>query len=76
MLTPHRLCQIGEALYGPRWMSAVAADLHVTYQTVWNWSRPGATVPDDVVVRLRRIFRERFTRARSLLWPRKVSREA
>lgn len=63
--------EIGEALYGSRWATALARDLGVTYRTVVNWRSGRTPFPSDIVDRLRPIVRSRIEgaeRARSLLW--------
>lgn len=72
-MTPKVLCEIGEALYGPRWSSDLARDLRVSYRTVLNWRQGKVSMPDDLSSRLRVIVRSRIARAehaRSLLWSR------
>ena len=37
-MTPSRLSEIGQALYGGRWKTPLARALGVDYQTVLDWS--------------------------------------
>lgn len=70
-MSPSVLAQVGQALYGRRWKTALASDLKVTYRTVQNWCTGASPFPDTVVSRLRLIVRSRIEgaeRARSLLW--------
>lgn len=70
-MSPAVFSQVGEALYGARWKTALASDLGVTYRTIQNWCLGVSSFPDDLVVRLRPVVRSRIEgaeRARSLLW--------
>lgn len=70
-MKPSAFVEIGEALYGSRWSTALARDLGVTYRTVVNWRQGVTPFPSDIVDRLRPIVRSRIEgaeRARSLLW--------
>lgn len=72
-MKPSAFVEIGEALYGSRWCTALARDLGVTYRTVVNWRSGRTRFPSDIVDRLRPIVRSRIEgaeRARSLLWSR------
>lgn len=70
-LSADAFSQIGEALYGSRWTSALARDLGVSYRAVLNWRQGVVPLPDDIVKRLRPIVRRRVDAvegARALLW--------
>lgn len=43
-----RLRMAGEALYGARWRTSVAADLGVTYRTIRRWVMGSRVIPDHV----------------------------
>ena len=45
-MTPSQLRQAGEALYGERWKSPLAATLGVTYRTVLRWYQGEWPIPD------------------------------
>lgn len=53
------LQRCGEALYGPRWQSDIARDLHVTDRTVRRWLDGSNDVPDGVYLDLQRLLTER-----------------
>ncbi len=42
------LKRCGEALYGPRWQSAIARDLGVADRTIRRWLDGSSSVPDGV----------------------------
>lgn len=44
-----KLCVLGEALHGPRWMRALARDLGVDYRQVNRWAN-GEYEPSDGVI--------------------------
>lgn len=49
----------GEALYGPRWQTAISADLGVSDRTVRRWAASAEDVPAGVYVDLLRVVMER-----------------
>jgi len=49
----------GEALYGPRWQTDIARDLHVSDRTVRRWLAGSADLPPGVVTDLRRLCEAR-----------------
>ena len=49
----------GEALYGPRWQSDLARDLHVSDRTVRRWIAGRAGVPAGIALDLLRLCDER-----------------
>ena len=60
------LIAAGEALYGPRWQSALADDLNVATRTVQRWVAGERAVP-DLCVDLRALLRERNIEITGLL---------
>ena len=53
------LAECGETLYGPRWQSALAADLGVADRTVRRWVAGTSDVPAGLYVDLLRLTQER-----------------
>jgi hypothetical protein len=53
------LHQTGEALYGPRWQTALSRDLGVSERTVRRWAAGTHDVPAGVWVDLLRLTQER-----------------
>lgn len=53
------LVSAGEALYGPQWQTAIAADLGVTSRTVRRWLAGEWPVPDDALIDLATLCRDR-----------------
>ena len=49
----------GEALYGPRWQSDLARDLHVSDRTVRRWIAGRAGMPAGIALDLLRLCDER-----------------
>ena len=49
----------GEALYGPRWQSDLARDLHVSDRTVRRWVSGADDLPPGVALDLLRLCEER-----------------
>jgi hypothetical protein len=49
----------GQALYGPRWQSALARDLEVSDRTVRRWVAGCDGVPDGVYAELLPLFDKR-----------------
>lgn len=59
-MTPRAyLIAAGAALYGPRWQSALAADLGVTDRTMRRWLAGTTALPDAVPDELRALLRAR-----------------
>jgi hypothetical protein len=58
-MTPDLLREVGEALYGPRWQSDLAADLGVTDRTVRRWAAGSTPMPDGVIDDLRATVKSR-----------------
>ena len=59
-MTPDLLRLAGEALYGPRWQTALAGDLGVTDRTMRRWAGgqpmpPGAAADLAALLRARKI---------------------
>jgi len=47
-MTPDLLKAAGKALYGPRWQTALAADLEVADRTVQRWAAGDSPIPEGV----------------------------
>ncbi len=53
------LVESGEALYGPRWQTALAADLGVSDRTMRRWVADTSSAPAGLYVDLLRLTQER-----------------
>lgn len=53
------LVECGEALYGPRWQTDLAADLGVSDRTMRRWVAGTSEVPAGLYVDLLRLTQER-----------------
>lgn len=51
--------ECGEALYGPRWQTSLAADLGVSDRTMRRWVADTSAVPAGLYVDLLRLTQER-----------------
>jgi len=60
------LVECGEALYGPRWQTALAADLGVSDRTMRRWVADTSSVPAGLYVDLLRLTQERCAMLDSL----------
>ena len=58
-MSPEILARFGLALYGPRWKSALAADLKVSYATVLRWSRGEFGIPKHIQIKLFELLEKR-----------------
>jgi hypothetical protein len=58
-LSPELLRQIGEALYGDRWQTAMSRDLNVVDRTVRRWVAGADTPRPGVAAELRELLRAR-----------------
>jgi hypothetical protein len=47
-MTPDELADIGRALYGERWQTALATDLQVADRTMRRWVAGESSVPDGI----------------------------
>ena len=66
-MTPRAwLIAAGEALYGDRWQSAIAADLGVAVRTVQRWAAGERGVDADTVYQVRALLRDRAARIATL----------
>ncbi len=61
------LALTGRALYGPRWQSALAADLRVSDRTVRRWIAKDCEVPRGVIPDLRGLLAARGADIREAL---------
>jgi hypothetical protein len=55
-MTPDELAAAGRALYGERWQTPLAEDLHVADRTVRRWLVGETPIPDGVESELREIL--------------------
>lgn len=58
-MTPTNLAEIGRALYGERWQTALAADLGVADRTMRRWAAGTSPAPPGIEAELRRLLEER-----------------
>lgn len=58
-MTPDLLRDAGEALYGPRWQSALARDLGVTDRTVRRWAAGHYGLPKGLAGEIAAILKPR-----------------
>lgn len=58
-MTRRLLHDAGIALYGPRWQSDLARDLHVSDRTIRRWLADADDMPSGVALDLRRLCEER-----------------
>jgi predicted transcriptional regulator len=56
-MTPELLRRAGEALYGPQWRRAIAADLGITDRTIRRWIAGSFPIPAAVALELANICR-------------------
>lgn len=59
MTTNKLLCEVGEALYGPRFQADLARDLKVSDRTMRRWVAGQTLPPKDVLLELQHILIER-----------------
>lgn len=59
-VTPVELAAVGRALYGQRWQTPLAADLHVTDRTIRRWLAGESAIPPAIVTELRTAVLERL----------------
>jgi len=52
-MTPDKLASMGRALYGERWQTSLASDLHVADRTMRRWLVGESPIPDGVENELR-----------------------
>jgi hypothetical protein len=58
-MTPDTLHRVGEALFGARWLAALAGELGVTERPVCCWIAGQRAIPANVQADLQRILLER-----------------
>ena len=58
-MTPDDIARIGRALYGERWQTSLAGDLHVADRTMRRWLAGESPVPDGVDTELRKLLVDR-----------------
>jgi hypothetical protein len=59
-MTPDELATAGRALYGERWQTSLAHDLHVSDRTLRRWVTGEFPIPAGVVTELRSVLEERL----------------
>jgi hypothetical protein len=57
-MTPDELAAAGRALYGERWQTSLAHDLHVSDRTMRRWLTAAFPIPAGVVTELRSVLVE------------------
>ena len=62
-----KLREIGAALYGPRWQSALARDLNVHRDSVRGWARGRTAISEGVAADLRELATRRMVALRDAL---------
>lgn len=60
------LHECGEALYGPRWQSELARDLHVSIRTMQRWASGAIDPPSGIWTDLLRLTQTRASHLDSL----------
>jgi len=58
-MTPSTLAQVGQALYGQQWQSALARDLGVNDRTMRRWASASADVPARIGAELLVLVQQR-----------------
>jgi hypothetical protein len=53
------LCDVGEALYGPRWQTDLSRDLNISDRTMRRWASGADDVPAGAYTDMLRIVTER-----------------
>lgn len=66
-LTPNELAEAGRALYGGRWQTALAHDLHVTDRTIRRWLVGAFPIPATVKAEVRAALFKRVTAVGDLI---------
>lgn len=64
-MTPSTLRAAGEALYGDRWQSAIAADLGLADRTIRRWLAGDRDMPDDLAPRIMALIEARLPALKS-----------
>jgi hypothetical protein len=59
-MTPDDLAAAGRALYGERWQTSLAHDLHVSDRTLRRWLAGDSPIPEHVGSEVRTVLSERF----------------
>jgi hypothetical protein len=59
-MTPDELAAAGRALYGDRWQTPLAQNLHVADRTVRRWLAGQTPIPDGVESELRKVLIRRL----------------
>jgi hypothetical protein len=65
-MKPETLEQVGEALYGAQWRTALAKHLGLNERTVRRWSAGTSPIPDGVPADVRKLVRDRISKLASL----------
>lgn len=67
-MTPDLLRDVGLALYGPLWQSAIARDLKVADRTVRRWAAADVPIPDGLCDELKELLRHRRSVLSAIIW--------
>ena len=59
-MTPNELAAKGRSLYGERWQTPLALDLHVADRTMRRWLAGHSPIPDSVEGELRNVLIQRL----------------
>lgn len=59
-MTPDDLAKTGRALYGERWQTSLARDLHISDRTMRRWLAGEFSIPTAVITELRTLLVERL----------------
>lgn len=62
VLSKTDLIRAGEALYGERWHTPIAADLHVSYRTLCRWLAGTSNIPVAKLATLQEIVEARIAK--------------
>jgi hypothetical protein len=67
-LTPEKLASVGRAVYGERWQTALARDLHISDRTIRRWSVGSSPIPASMERDIWAVVEDRSDTSRSLLY--------
>jgi hypothetical protein len=59
-MTPDDLAAAGRALYGERWQTSLAQDLHISDRTIRRWLAGASPIPEHVESEVRAVLMQRF----------------
>jgi len=58
-MTPDQLAALGTKIHGPKWKTALARDLSLTYQTIRNYCAGKQAIPKTVKYAVKWLARKR-----------------